>query len=116
MHARYLFSNGFYCCCDCPTGISCCDNQLSSLITCNDRDCHNKFLICFSDESSETCVYSDTVQANDSISFSSGFTQGGINNPLQYDGDGQVSLFVLLCVVKLKVIRIHHKFKRCSKL
>ena len=114
MHARYLLSNGFYCCCDCPAATSCCENEPSSLTVCNDRDCHNKFLICFSDGSSETCVYSDTVQANDSISFSNGFTQGGISNPLQFDGDGQVSLFVLLCVVKLKVIHIHHNLRRYS--
>ena len=116
MHARYLFSSSEiqYCCCDCPTGIDCCQNQLSSLTVCTDRDCNNKFLICFSDESSETCVYSDTVEDDDSISFSSGLTRGGINNPLQYDGNGQVSLFVLLCVVKLKVIHIHHNLRRSS--
>ena len=114
MHARYLFSTSSgtpYCCCDCPTDILCCTSQLSSLTVCSDRDCHNRFLLCFSDGSSETCVYSDTVEDDDSISFS---TQGGISNPLQYNGDGQVSLFVLLCVVRLKVIHIHYNLRRCS--
>ena len=75
-----------------------CENELSSLSVCNDRDCNNKFLICFSDGSNETCVYSDTVKDDDSISFSSGLTQGGINNPLQYDGDGQGTLTVSIYV------------------
>ena len=86
-----------YCCCDCPSP-SCCESQLSSLTVCTDRDCNNKFLICFSDGSSETCVYSDTVEGDDSISFSSGLTQGGINNPLQYDGDEQGTLTVNIIV------------------
>ena len=66
---------------------------------CTDRDCNNRFLICFSDGSSETCVNSDTVRDDDSITFSSGLTKAGINNPIQYDGEGQVSLFMIFVVL-----------------
>ena len=98
-HARYLFPQSMYCCCDCPTSGSCCSSQLSSLTACTDRDCNNRFLICFSDASNETCVNSDTVRDDDSITFSSGLTKGGINNPIQYDGEGQVSLFMIFVVL-----------------
>ena len=60
-------------------------------------------------------MYSDTVQDDDTISFS---TQGGINNPLQYDGDGQVSLFVLLCVITVRDVRCNLNNSivyRCNK-
>ena len=41
----------------------------------------------------------DTVRDDDSITFSCGLTEGDINNPIQYDGEGQVSLFMIFVVL-----------------
>ena len=82
-----------YCCCDCPLSVACCNNDLSNLNVCTDRDCHNKFLICLFDGESDDCVYSSTIENDDSITFGDGLTTGGIINPIEFIGEGQVSLY-----------------------
>lgn len=96
-HARYFFSSQIYCCCDCPS-VTCCDEDLSNLNFCTDRDCNNKFLICLFDGESDDCVYSSTIENEDSITFGDGLTTGGITNPIEFIGEGQGTLTVTIYV------------------